>query len=109
MTLSDAGEARIRGYLFMLESSLRTFVAPEMATDVAREIESHIRERARESSALPNERDELERLLREFGTPHRIGPAYSIELAGGKALPTGRRVAHGPAPSSVPREYVRGL
>jgi len=109
MTLSDAGEARIRGYLFMLESSLRTFVASEMATDVAREIESHIRERARESSALPNERDALERLLREFGTPHRIAQAYSIELAVEEAVSTGRLGATARAIYSLAVNTVQGF
>jgi len=109
MTLSDAGEARIRGYLFMLESSLRTFVAPEMATDVAREIESHIRERARESSALPNERDALERLLREFGTSHRIAQAYSIELAVEEAVSTGRLGATARAIYSLAVNTVQGF
>ncbi len=109
MTLSDAGEARIRGYLFMLESSLRTFVASEMATDVAREIESHIRERARESSALPNERDALERLLREFGTSHRIAQAYSIELAVEEAVSTGRLGATARAIYSLAVNTVQGF
>jgi uncharacterized membrane protein len=109
MTLTDAGEARIRGYLFMLERSLRTFVAPEMATDVAREVESHIRERVEESSALPNERDALERLLREFGTPHRIAQAYSIELVVEEAVSTGRLGATARAVCSLAMNTVQGF
>ena len=109
MTLSEAGEARIRGYLFMLESSLRTFVAPEMATDVGREIESHIRERARESNGLPTERDALERLLREIGTPHRIAQAYSIELVVEEAVSTGRLGATARAVYSLAVNTVQGF
>lgn len=42
MNLSEAGESRIRGYLFMLESSLRTFLKRDVAADAVREVESHI-------------------------------------------------------------------
>jgi hypothetical protein len=71
MNLSEAGESRIRGYLFMLESSLRTFLKRDVAADAVREVESHIRERVRETAAMPNERDALNRLLDALGPPHR--------------------------------------
>ena len=45
MTISEKGEARIRGYLYMLMSSLRSFLPPDVAKDAVREVESHIRER----------------------------------------------------------------
>ena len=90
MTLSEAGEARIRGYLFMLDSSLRTFLAREAAADAVREVESHIREAVRDANGMPNERDALERLLRQLGTPHRLAQAYSTELAIDEAVSSGR-------------------
>jgi uncharacterized membrane protein len=45
MTLTDAGESRIRGYLFVLGRSLKTFLPADVADDAVREVESHIRER----------------------------------------------------------------
>jgi uncharacterized membrane protein len=93
MQLSDAGEARIRGYLFMLDRSLRTFLRREVATDAVREVESHIRERVRETSPTPNERDALNRLLESLGPPHRLARAWSAELAVDEAVSTGRAVA----------------
>ena len=31
MKLTDSGESRIRGYLYVLERSLRSFLSPEVA------------------------------------------------------------------------------
>ena len=45
MTLTEVGESRINGYLFILERSLRSFLPRETAADAVREVESHIRER----------------------------------------------------------------
>ena len=90
MQLSDAGEARIRGYLFLLDRSLRTFLKREVASDAVREVESHIRERVREASPTPNERDALNRLLETLGPPHRLARAWSAELAVDEAVTTGR-------------------
>ncbi len=45
MTLTESGESRIRGYLFVLGRSLRSFLPAEIADDAVREVESHIRER----------------------------------------------------------------
>jgi uncharacterized membrane protein len=89
MTLSDAGESRIRGYLFMLESSLRTFLRKATVADAVREVESHIRERVRETSPMPNERDALNRLLDAIGPPHRLARAYAAELAVDEAVERG--------------------
>lgn len=60
MTLTDAGESRIRGYLFVLGRSLRSFLPREVAEDAVREVESHIRERieqigSREAARRPAE------------------------------------------------------
>jgi uncharacterized membrane protein len=93
MNLSEAGESRIRGYLFLLDKSLRTFLRREVAADAVREVESHIRERVREVEAMPNERDALNRLLDELGPPHRLARAYSAELAVDEAVTTGQIVA----------------
>ena len=90
MNLSDDGEKRIRGYLFMLESSLRTFLKRDVVADAVREVESHIRERVRETEPMPNERDALNRLLDAIGPPHRLARAYSAELAADEAVSSGR-------------------
>ena len=90
MNLSEAGESRIRGYLFMLESSLRTFLKRDVAADAVREVESHIRERVRETDAMPNERDALNRLLDALGPPHRLARAYSAEMTADEATSSGR-------------------
>jgi hypothetical protein len=93
MNLSDPGESRIRGYLFMLETSLRTFLRRDVVADAVREVESHIRERVRETEPMPNERDALNRLLDALGPPHRLARAYSAELAVDEAVSSGRFVA----------------
>lgn len=90
MNLSDAGESRIRGYLFLLEQSLRTFLRRDAAADAVREVESHIRERVLDDDGMPNERDALNRLLEAVGPPHRLARAYSAELAVDEAVTTGR-------------------
>lgn len=90
MNLSEAGESRIRGYLFMLDSSLRTFLKRDIAADAVREVESHIRERVRETEAMPNERNALNRLLDALGPPHRLARAYSAEMAVDEAVSSGR-------------------
>ena len=90
MNLSESGEARIRGYLFMLETSLKTFLKRDVVADAVREVESHIRERVRETEPMPNERDALNRLLDALGPPHRLARAYSAELAVDAAVSSGR-------------------
>ena len=90
MNLSHDGESRIRGYLFMLENSLRTFLKRDVVADAVREVESHIRERVQETEPMPNERDALNRLLDELGPPHRLARAYSAELAADEAVASGR-------------------
>lgn len=90
MNLSDAGEGRIRGYLFVLERSLRTFLPPAVVSDASREVESHIRERVRDADGSPNERDALERILQELGAPLRVAQAYAAEMTMDEAVTTGR-------------------
>jgi len=42
VTLTETGEARVNGYLFVLERSLKTFLPADVARDAVREIESHV-------------------------------------------------------------------
>jgi uncharacterized membrane protein len=93
MKLSDAGESRIRGYLYMLENSLRPILRRDIAADAVREVESHIRERVLETAPMPNERDALNRLLDQLGPPHRLARAYAAEMAVDDAVSTGRITA----------------
>ena len=109
MNLSEAGESRVRGYLFMLESSLRTFLRREIAADAVREVESHIRERVRETAPMPNERDALNALLDALGPPHRLARAYSAEMAVDEAVATGRFGATARALVALALHTARGL
>lgn len=92
MILSETGESRIRGYLFVLERSLRTFLPEPTAVDAVREVESHIRDRVAEADVLPDERAALERVLAELGPPLRVARAYSLEVSAEEAVATGRIV-----------------
>jgi len=93
MELSERGESRIRGYLFILERSLKTFLPAADAADASREVESHIRERMAETEPLPDEKTALERVLDELGTPLSVARAYSLELSAEEAVATGRIAA----------------
>ena len=93
MKISEVGESRIRGYLFVLERSLRTFLPREVVADAAREVESHIRERLDQivqTTPLPDERANVERVLRELGPPLKVAQAYSLEMTVDEAVATGR-------------------
>lgn len=92
MKLSEAGEARVRGYLYLLERSLRTFLPRDVVTDAVREVGSHMRDRIDQTEALPDERAALERLLAELGPPLRVAQAYSVEMTMDEAVATGRAV-----------------
>jgi hypothetical protein len=109
MNLSEGGESRIRGYLFMLESSLRVFMKRELADDAVREVESHIRDRVREAEPMPNERDALNRLLEEIGSPHRLARAYSAEIAVDEAVASGRVSSIARALVAVGRNTAEGF
>jgi uncharacterized membrane protein len=93
MNLTDIAESRIRGYLFILGQSLRSFLPREVATDALREVESHIRERLEQAAAVPDERTAVERVLAEMGSPLRVAQAYSMEMAVDEAVVTGRIVS----------------
>jgi hypothetical protein len=93
MKISEVGESRVRGYLFVLERSLRTFLPKEVVADAAREVESHIRERLDQIVQIappPDERAVVERVLRELGPPLRVAQAYSLEMTVDEAVATGR-------------------
>lgn len=92
MQLSDPGESRVNGYLFVLERSLKTFLPSDVVRDAVREIESHLRERVASADGAPNEREVLERILAELGPPLRVAQAYSAERTIDEAVTTGRFV-----------------
>lgn len=92
MHLTEIGESRVNGYLFVLERSLKSFLAPEIVRDAVREIESHLRERVMSADGAPNERDAVERMLAELGPPLRVAQAYSAERTIDEAVTTGRFV-----------------
>jgi hypothetical protein len=88
--LSDAGEARINGYLFVLERSLGTFLSRDARRDVIREIDSHLRDRVAAVEPVPGERAMLEKILSELGPPLRVAQAYSLERTVDEAVVTGK-------------------
>jgi uncharacterized membrane protein len=92
MVLSDTGEARVHGYLFVLERSLKTFLPTDVVHDAVREIESHLRERIAAVKSLPDERSSIEQILAELGPPLRVAQAYSAERTLDEAVMTGRIV-----------------
>jgi len=90
MELGELGKSRGRGYLYVLERSLRTFLPREVVADAVREIETHIADRVAAANAEPEERAALERVLTELGPPLRVAQAYSAELSLEEAVTTGR-------------------
>jgi uncharacterized membrane protein len=92
MNLSETGESRVNGYLFVLERSLKSFLPADVVRDATREIESHVRERVAAHDGAPNEREALERILGELGPPLRVAQAYSSERIVDEAVTTGRVV-----------------
>jgi uncharacterized membrane protein len=93
MTLTESGESRVNGYLFVLERSLSSFLPRDTVRDAVKEIESHLRERISAADGAPNERVVLERILAELGPPLRVAQAYSAERVLDEAVATGRFVA----------------
>jgi|GEM_PF-2414909 len=89
MILSEQGESRVRGYLFVLGRSLRSFLPEAVVVDSLREIESHVRERVESTEPVPDERVALENVLAELGPPLRVAQAYSAEMVLEKAVATG--------------------
>jgi hypothetical protein len=92
VNLTETGQSRVNGYLFVLERSLKTFLPIDVVRDAVREIESHLRERVAASDGLPNEREALERILLELGPPLHVAKAYSAERIVDEAIATERIV-----------------
>jgi len=92
VNLSESGQSRVNGYLFVLERSLKTFLPIEVVRDAVREIESHLGERIAASDGSPNEREALERILLELGPPLHVARAYSAERIVDEAIATERVV-----------------
>ena len=92
MNLTDTGQSRVNGYLFVLERSLKTFLPTDVVRDAVREIDSHLRERIETADAAPDERAALEMILAELGPPLRVAQAYSAERTIEEAVTTGRFV-----------------
>ena len=92
MKLSETGESRVNGYVFVLERSLKSFLPSDVVRDATREIESHVRERVAAHDGSPNERAALEQILNELGPPLRVAQAYSAERIIDEAVTTGRVV-----------------
>ena len=90
MKLSEVGESRVHGYLFILGRSLRSFLPGDVVADALREVESHIRECADQAEPTPDERTALERVLAELGPPLRVAQAYAAEITVDEAVSTGR-------------------
>ena len=90
MKLSDAGEARIRGYLFVLDRSLKARLPRDVARSALQEIERHLDARVNETDAGGDERMAVERILAELGTPLRVAQAYSNDRTLDEAVLTGR-------------------
>jgi hypothetical protein len=90
MELGEAGKSRVRGYLYVLERSLRSFLPRDVVADAVREIETHIADRVATVDAASDERAALERVLGELGPPLRVAQAYAVELTLDEAVTTGR-------------------
>jgi len=90
MTLTETGQSRVRGYLFVLERSLRTFLPPAVVADAVREVETHLLDRLEQMPPDSDERGAVERVLAELGPPLRVAQAYSMELTVDEAVTTGR-------------------
>lgn len=90
MRLTETGEARVRGYLFVLGQSLKSFLPRAVVLDALQELESHLRERIDETQPEPDERTALEQVLSELGKPQRVAQAYSSEITIEEAITTGR-------------------
>lgn len=96
MTLTESGQSRVRGYLFVLERSLRTFLPAPVVADAVREVEGHILDRLEQLAQAAPGRDEramVEHVLGELGTPLRVAQAYSMEMTADEAMTTGRLMA----------------
>ncbi|SRR5712692_1238749 len=109
MNLTDTGQSRVNGYLFVLERSLGTFLPRDVVRDAVREIESHLHERIAAADAAPDERAAVEKILAELGPPLRVAQAYSTERTIDEAVTTGRFVPMVRAIGHVAAMTIRGF
>jgi uncharacterized membrane protein len=109
MKLSDVGESRVRGYLFILGRSLRSSLPGDVVADALREVESHIRECVDQAEPTPDERTALERVLAELGPPLRVAQAYAAEITVDEAVSTGRLLPITRAVWQVASSTVKGF
>jgi uncharacterized membrane protein len=93
MKLSEVGDGRVRGYLFVLGQSLRASLPRDVVKDALAEIDSHIRERLDAAEPQPDERATVERVLEELGPPLRVAQVYLAEMTVEEAVTTGRAFA----------------
>jgi HAAS domain-containing protein len=93
VTLSETGQSRVNGYVFVLERSLVAVLPRDVARDAVREIDSHLRDRIAATAATPDERAALEKILSELGPPQRVAQAYSVERTVDEAVITGKLFA----------------
>ena len=92
MILSEAGQTRLRGYMWLLDRALRTRLPQGAAREALKEIHGHINARIAETDARGNEALALERILAELGAPLRVAQAYSADRNLDDAVRTGRLV-----------------
>lgn len=90
MKLTDAGEARVRGYLFILQRALVSFMPKDMAHDSLREVESHLRELLSMAPEGQDEKAAIEKILAELGPPLKVAQAFAAEITFDEAVTTGR-------------------
>lgn len=109
MKLTEPGESRVNGYLFVLERSLKTFLPGDVVRDAVREIESHIRERIATADGAPSERAAFEQILAELGPPLRVAQAYSAERTIDEAVATGHLVPIVRAVGQLAQKTVTGF
>ena len=90
MILSEAGQTRLRGYVWLLDRALRTRLPQGAARQALKEIEGHLHARIAETDDGGNEALALERILAELGAPLRVAHAYSADRNLDDAVRTGR-------------------
>ncbi len=93
MNLTDTGESRVNGYLFVLRRfARRVFAGGRQTGRGPRNRVALARAHRRGHARLPTRRATLETILAELGPPLRVAQAYSAERTIDEAMATGRFV-----------------
>ena len=92
MKLTEAGQSRMNGYLFVFERSLASTLPGDAVREAVREIESHVLERVAQADPALDARESLEKILSDLGSPQRVAEAYSLGRTVDDAVVTGRLV-----------------